>query len=130
MKIRNFSIMMISALLMITLFVGCGSQYDDNVITVREGRFNGYPNVPVGAAFDQFFSDGQWDSFTSTNNETVVEFKGSCKWNDIPAKLRMQFTVSGEHFEVNYFAIDGNPVTIEEGIDSIEKILSEYRPKK
>lgn len=58
MKIRNFSFMMISTLLMITLFVGCGLQYDNNVMTVREGRFNGYPNVPVGAAFDQFFSDG------------------------------------------------------------------------
>lgn len=130
MKIRNFFCIMISTLLMITLFAGCGSKYDDNVLTVREGRFDGYPNVPVGAAFDQFFADGQWDSFTSTENKTVVEFKGSCTWNNIPAKLRMQFTVTGKRFEVNYFAIDGNPVTIEEGIDSIEKILSEYRPKK
>ncbi len=130
MKIKNFFLMMISALLMITLFAGCGSKYDENIMTVREGHFDGYPNVQVGDAFDQFFDDGQWDSFTSTENKTVVEFKGSCMWNNIPAKLRMQFTVTGNHFEVNYFAIDGNPVTIEEGIDSIEKILSDYRPKK
>ncbi len=130
MKIKHFFCVMISAFLTITLFAGCGSKYDENVMTVREGHFDGYPDVPIGVAFDQFFADGQWESFTSTSNETIVEFRGSCTWNDIPAQLRMQFTVSGTRFEVNYFAIDENPVTIEEGVDSIEKILSYYRPEK
>ena len=110
------------------LFTGCGEKYDKDVLTVREGYFNDYPNVPIGKAFDQFFADGEWESFESTSNETVVEFRGSCKWNDLPAKLRMQFTVKGQTFEVNYFAIDGNAVTVAEGIASIETILSEYRP--
>ncbi len=71
MKIKHFFCVMISTLLTITLFAGCGSKYDENVMTVREGHFDGYPDVPIGAAFDQFFADGQWESFTSTSNETI-----------------------------------------------------------
>ena len=127
MQIKKFFLTIASALLMITLLVGCGG-YDKNVMTVRDGHFDAYPDVPIGKAFDQFFEDGQWESFESTEKETIVEFKGSCLWNNMPAKLRMQFTVTGQRFEVNYFAIDGNAVTVLEGLASIEKILSEYRP--
>ena len=127
MRNKNFFITSISALLIITLFTGCGG-YDEDVMTIRDGHFDAYPNVSIGKAFDQFFADGEWESFKSTTNETIVEFRGSCKWNDMPAKLRMQFTVTGQRFEVNYFAINGNAVTVLEGTASIEKILSEYRP--
>ena len=127
MQTKKFFPVIVSSLLIMALFAGCGDSYDKDVLTVREGHFDAYPNVPIGKAFDQFFVNGQWSSFESTANQTVVEFTGDCKWNDIPAKLRMQFTVTGQRFEVNYFAIDGNPVTIDEGVASIEKILSEYR---
>lgn len=127
MRFQKIFSVVISSLLMLTLFTGCGNSYDADVLTVREGHFDGYPNVPIGKAFDQFFVNGHWESFKSTTNQTIVEFTGDCNWNNIPAKLKMQFTVTGQRFEVNYFAIDNNPVTVVEGIASIEKILSEYR---
>lgn len=77
MKIKALVLATIS-LLVVGIFVsGCGGEkYDSNVKIVRNGSVGNYPNVPVGKAFDQFFSKGNWRSFTSTDNLTIVEFVG------------------------------------------------------
>lgn len=77
MQTKKFFLVIVSALMAVALFVGCaGGGYDKNVLMVREGTMNMNPSVPVGKAFDQFFANGKWQSFTSTENELIVEFNG------------------------------------------------------
>ena len=71
MQPKKFFSVIIYALMVLTLFGGCsssGSSYDKNVLMVREGTMNMNPSVPIGKAFDQFFANGKWKSFTSTEN--------------------------------------------------------------
>ena len=118
----------ITLLLVGVLVGGCGGdKYDKNVQTVRNGRFYMTPNVPVGKAFDQFFSDGKWHSFTSTDNETIVEFTGGCTWYNAPAKMLVQFNVEGENFVLRYVDINGVAMNFEDSASILEKVLSEYK---
>lgn len=84
---------------------GC---YDKNVLTVREGYMTRYPNVKIGDAFDNFFSDGKWESFKSTENDEVVEFKGKALWDNKPADYKFQFIVKGNSFELHNISVNGN----------------------
>lgn len=110
------------------LIAGCGEKYDKDVMFVREGTLYMAPTVPVGKAFDQFFTNGTWRSFTSTDNEKIVEFKGDCTWNDEPARATVQFVINGNEFQVKYFGINGSGIDDFSAIMSIEKILDEYKP--
>ena len=84
---------------------GC---YDKNVLTVREGSLTRYPNVKIGDAFDSFFSEGKWKSFTSTENDEVVEFNGKAFWDNKPADYKFQFLVKGNSFELHTTSVNGN----------------------
>ncbi len=129
MKIKNFSLAIVSALVMIVLFGGCGTGgYDENVLRVREGTMYMNPSVTVGKAFDQFFSDGKWRSFTSTENELIVEFKGDCSWYNAPAKMTVQFLLSGSEFELKYIGINDIAMNYFDSLEILEKVLSEYQP--
>ena len=66
----------IISLLLIGIFIaGCGGEkYDKSILLVRNGTLKMNPNVPIGKAFDQFFANGKWQSFISTENKTFVEF--------------------------------------------------------
>lgn len=116
--------------LMIFLTAGCSetAKYDKNVLLVREGTMYMSPNVPVGKAFDQFFGDGKWKSFTSTENETIVEFNGDCTFEDKPATFRIQFSISGNEFQMKYVAINNVPLTYLDGLEVLEKVFEEYQP--
>ena len=126
--VKIFQTLMIS-IFVVTFFTGCGESYDKNVMTVRNGAVYAYTDVPIGKAFDYFFSDGKWKSFKTDDKETVVEFNGNCTWYNSPAKIKIQFILDGEEFQVNYVGINGVDLdTIE--IDGImEKILSEYKTR-
>ena len=120
----------IFSVLIIFLFAGCSDtkKYDMNVQMVRDGSLYMNPNVPVGKAFDQFFVNGKWKSFTSTNNEKIVEFTGDCTFADAPATFNIQFVIDGLEFSTHYVAINNVPLNDFDGISALEKILSEYRP--
>lgn len=116
------------AIIVAMIFTGCGG-YDKNVMQVREGTLYINPSVPVGKAFDQFFTDEKWTSFKSTEGERVVEFTGKCSWYNAPAKIKIQFTLYGKReFETNYVAINDVELSLIEGAAIIEKVLEEYRP--
>ncbi len=120
----------ISFLFVGILASGCiGEKYDDNVKIVRKGTMTNYPNVPVGKAFDQFFSNGKWRSFTSTENQTIVEFMGNCTFNNKPAKMTVQFVVNPQNktFMLKYASINDVPLNLLESAGVLDKILSEYK---
>lgn len=119
----------ISLMIIGNLAAGCGDSYDKTVQIVRNSTLAMNPNVPVGKAFDQFFANGKWRSFTSTENETIVEFSGECTWFNAPAKMLVQFNIiDGESFMLQYVDINGVAFDFMDSASVIEKVLSEYRP--
>ena len=115
--------------LIILSLAGCdGTNYDRDVQLVREGYLQINPNVPIGKAFDQFFINDSWKSFTSTENQKIVEFNGECTFNDEPATLKIQFEIFGNEFRVYHVGLNKVPLNDFEGLGVVDKILSEYRP--
>ena len=56
---------------------GCSQKklknFDVYVDFVRQSSLNVNPSIKIGNAFDQFFKNGIWHSFTSFVDGTVVE---------------------------------------------------------
>lgn len=116
-------------LIMTALIAGCGN--DKYVDIVRNGSFYGYPNIKIGKAFDQFFEDSKWKSFTTDDDERVVEFTGKCLVLNQKAKVLIQFTINkDETFEVNYSSINDEPMADIIHSALIEKVMENYRKTK
>lgn len=126
----NFRLVLLSSLVLtVFLMAGCGgNNYDTNVRLVREGHLEAYPNIPVGKAFDQFFINDSWKSFTSTENEKIVEFNGECTFDNAPATLKVQFAITGNYFHVHYVGLNNVPLNDFDGLSVLDKVLSEYKP--
>ena len=100
---------------------------DKQVQTVRNGTMQMEPNIKIGDAFDEFFADGKWKSFKSTDKSQVVEFNGDCTWNDKPAKCRIQFIMNkdGKHFELGAVSINGKDMNKLEAAAIVDKALTD-----
>ena len=139
------------------LFSGCGknSLNDMNVEFLRQGSFQVNPTIKVGNAFDQFFTNGKWHSFKSTDGARIVEFSGDIVSQESKAAIAMlqittgnlnsnfkdstlenqnksmkvvvQFIINGQNFDTQYLEIDGSPMNQLMILSMIEKILSDYR---
>lgn len=115
--------------LMSVLVAGCGD--DKYVQSVKNGTMYMAPNAPVGKAFDQFFKNGKWKSFVSDKNDRIVEFTGECNWNNRPAKLTAQFKLYKDNsFELAYLDINGNPTTVLDGLDIMQKFYTNIEQNK
>ena len=125
----KLTVLSVISLMLVSIFMaGCGGEkYNKTIQLVRNGTLQMNPNVPIGKAFDQFFANGQWKSFTSTENKTVVEFNGDCTFYNAPAKMKVQFIVNGNAFNLEYVDINGVSMNLFESAGIVEKILSEYR---
>ena len=88
---------------------------------------NKKPDIPVGKAFDQFFANGEWKSFKSTDNQLVVEFNGDCTWYNAPAKMKVQFVINGNEFTVYHVGINDIPMNELDSFGIVAKILEEYK---
>ncbi|RUL56402.1 MULTISPECIES: hypothetical protein [Lysinibacillus] len=84
---------------------------DPNVSLVRDGTFNDYPTPTIGEAFQDFFGNPKWHSFTADTDETVVEFTGTCMYQDVEVEALFQFTIDEdtETFDINYLAFNEVP---------------------
>ena len=125
---KSAILLCIAFLTVAIMTAGCGDNYDKTVLVVRNGTFYMNPDVPVGKAFDQFFANGKWKSFTSTENETIVEFNGECTWYNSPANMKVQFNVEGTSFLLRYVDINGVKMNFDDSIAIMDKVLSEYKP--
>ena len=129
MKYRSFICGIISLLLVGVLVAGCGGDsYDKNVQLVRNGTMDRMPGVPIGKAFDQFFDKTSWESFTSTDNETIVEFHGKSKLFDEYVSVTIQFSVHGKTFNLKYVGVGDVPMDDVTALAILDTILSEYKP--
>ena len=114
--------------LMSVLFAGCGD--DKYVQTVKNGSLDMAKGVPIGKAFDQFFSNEKWESFVSENNERIVEFNGECRWNNNPATCCVQFRILNDsRFEVSYLDINGVSMNWWDSSGILNKVFQKYKAK-
>ena len=114
--------------LMSVLFAGCGD--DKYVQTVKNGSLDIAKGVPIGKAFDQFFSNEKWESFVSENNERIVEFNGECRWNNNPATCCVQFRILNDsRFEVSYLDINGVSMNWWDSSSILNKVFQQYKAK-
>ena len=110
------------------LFAGCGD--DKYVHTVKNGSLDMAKGVPIGKAFDQFFSNEKWESFVSENNERIVEFNGECRWNNNPATCCVQFRILNDsRFEVSYLDINGVSMNWWDSSSILNKVFQQYKAK-
>ena len=114
--------------LMSVLFAGCSD--DKYVQTVKNGSLDMAKGVPIGKAFDQFFSNEKWESFVSENNERIVEFNGECRWNNNPATCCVQFRILNDsRFEVSYLDINGVSMNWWDSSGILNKVFQQYKAK-
>lgn len=135
------------------IFTGCGKlggKFPPDVYVVREGSFAINPSVKVGDAFDQFFTNGKWNYFKSTNNERIVEFAGEFMLSEhpdlmfmqlytgnlevlkknsdkVPAKIGIQFVLDGANFNIRHMEINGVTMDNFTILTMVEKIVNSYK---
>lgn len=66
----------------IVVFAGkIGGKTDPNVRLVLESTREGYGMITYEEAYDAFFKEPQWTSFTTEDDEIIVEFTGEASQN-------------------------------------------------
>ena len=97
-----------------------------DVKLVKNGTLQMEPGVVIGKAFDNYFEDGEWTSFKSTDNRRIVEFNGSCTWKNKAAKCTIQFIVKNDsEFQVGAVAINGKELNTYDGIGVVDTVLTD-----
>ena len=72
-----------------------GSSLDQETINkVRNFAPDGSNGVTFGQAYANFYSDPDWKSFTSEQENTIVEFSGKCTYNDQTGDAYLQFVIT------------------------------------
>ena len=111
------------------IFTGCADKGDKNIQLVKNGSMDSHPNVPIGKAFSQFFSNGKWTSFKSTDNKQIVEFNGNCLFLDETVSIKIQFEIlKNERFTLSYVGMDGEDMPNILRPEFMQKILDDYQP--
>lgn len=117
------------------LLAGCGGDEKANVVTsldqrtnvVRDGQLNDHPNVKIGDAYDEFFSNPQWKYFEGEKKEGIITFSGNCTYKDKEINVRQQF-ILGENgtFTVGAVAFNDIDQIASLGNALISKVYEEY----
>ena len=104
-KIIKYILVFLSACF---LMAGCGSGNDENVQFVKGGAPNRYPDKTYGEAFEDFFGNPKWKSFSTDTGVEVVEFTGNCLFDNTEVEALIQFTLDKEAgtFSVTYLSLN------------------------
>lgn len=113
-------------LLLVMSVMGCGGD-DKYVKIVKTGTMNMEPNIQIGKAFDNFFSNPKWHSYTEGRKDLrhIVEFTGNCRWNNSPAKCTIHFIITSDtEFQFQWVAINDIQMDNEDGLAILHKALT------
>lgn len=117
---------------------------NENVLAVKGGTNNNYPDVTYEQAFDAFFGMPTWKYFEGTqegpdddgdgkpdytiDNIDVVEFTGTCTYMDVEVKALIQFTLDKEEgsFEATYLSFNEVPQSTIILAGLISKVFESY----
>lgn len=118
-------------------------QEDENVLLVKEGHPNAYPDKTYGEAFEDFFGEPTWEYFVGTKEGPdedgdgnpdyteegveIVEFTGYCEYQEVRVKALLQFTLDKDNnaFEVTYLSLNDVPQNNLMLLGLIEKIFED-----
>ena len=125
---KNFFKIFSSLVIVAIIFTGCADKGDKNIQLVKNGTMDSNPNVPIGKAFSQFFSNGRWTSFTTKNNEEIVEFNGRCLFLEIEeVDVKIQFEIlNKKRFSLVHMSIDGENLDPDARNIILSGILEKY----
>lgn len=125
-KFKNIIIAVIGVFAILIL-IGIFAGENEYVSAVKNGTFNNYPDVLIGDAFDDFFSNPKWKHFVSDDGINVVEFTGGCKYDDADVDALLQFIVyEDDSFELSYFSMNDISQNLFMVSGLIEKVIGEY----
>ena len=100
---------------------------DINVLKVKGAAPNAYPGKTYGEAFEAFFGNPKWEYFVgekegpdddgdgkpdyTEENVDIVQFTGTCMYQDIEVEALIQFTLDkdGKTFEATYLSFNQIP---------------------
>ncbi len=103
-----------------------GDSTSEYVTAIKESTMTDYPSQTVGEAFESFFADPEWKSFTSKDGEIIVEFNGGCTWNGEDADCCIQFEIyEDDTFDTYYADIDGTVLNDYDIIEMYDVIYGE-----
>lgn len=116
-------ILFIFVALIVLTISGCSSQEADdkienltdknneNVLMVKNGHPEIYPDAKYGESFDNFFGSPTWTYFESDDGQDIVEFTGDCTYEDVEVKARLQFILDTEAgtFDAGAFSLNDVP---------------------
>ncbi|MDH6671235.1 hypothetical protein M2277_001885 [Paenibacillus sp. LBL] len=98
-----------------------------NVLAVKGGELQDYPNSTIGDAFTEFFRDPTWKNFKADTGENVVEFTGYMMYENATVKARLQFLLSeDDYFEVGALSFNDVPQNILMTNSLIAEIFESY----
>lgn len=95
-----------AALFMSVALVGC----DSSISVVKDGSPYDYPDQTWGEVLDDTCKNGEWESFTGEDDETIVEYNGVVRETEVD--LCIQFEVDEDEFEIVYMNVDGESCDI------------------
>lgn len=81
---------------------------NESINTVKEGKLNDYQSKTVGEAFDNFFSDTNWDWEEEKNGYDIVIFTGECQYmdEDVDATIKFRVNTDKGTFELTGLEFD------------------------
>lgn len=100
---------------------------DENVLMIKNGTNNNYPEITYGDAFEAYFGTPEWRYFKGTqegpdddgdgksdytnDDIDVVEFTGYCTYADVEVKALIQFVLDMDAgtFEAQYLSFNEVP---------------------
>lgn len=111
--------------LLVAIFGNDDEKYID---LVKDGHPEGYPNSTYREAFENFFSNPEWEYFESTEDEDIVEFSGGCTYMDEPVNVVLQFELDYDEgeFTAQYFEMDGEAQSELMTALIIERVFEDY----
>lgn len=85
--------------------------YDAYIETIKSMNIPGY-SCTFGRAFSNFFSDPQWEHYTSRQGNEIIQFTGGCTYDGQYVTAMIQFTVTDEYgdyieADVTHMTLDG-----------------------
>ena len=119
-KYVGIAVAVVAVIIVIVLLASGGKTED----IVRDGTFNGYPEMTVGEAFAGFFDEPTWTSYTESGTK-YVKFTGGCTLYNEPVKAKIIFEIDGKNFNVDSFKIGTVNIVSASDLENIlDKIYS------
>lgn len=100
-------VVFIGTTIVISSFIGSSLSVDD----VKKSQLDGYDNITIGKAFDNYFENESWEEFQSDSGMNIVEFQGDCQYapgeiSPLDIHVTVQF-VQDPDIDEDYFYIYG-----------------------